>query len=99
MVLLKLVAAHLYLLLENKMGSFGGKAKALSPSETMAANNSEKINQEKQAAIEMAATEAAQTASKANMLKPLNYAPAQNQRKFAATELEERTSKKFLMGI
>lgn len=81
------------------MGSFGGKAKALSPSETMAANNSEKINQEKQAAIEMAATEAAQTASRANMLKPLNYAPAQNQRKFAATELEERTTKKFLMGI
>jgi hypothetical protein len=99
MVLLKLVAAHLYLLLENKMGSFGGKAKALSPSEIMANKTSEEINQKKQAAAEMAATEMAQTASKANMLKPANYAPAQNQRKFAATELEERTSKKFLMGI
>jgi hypothetical protein len=96
MVLLKLVAAHLYLLLENKMGSFGGKAKAFFGG---ANKTSEEINQEKQAAAEMAATEMAQTASKANMLKPANYAPAQNQRKFAATELEERTSKKFLMGI
>ena len=92
MVLLKLVVAHLYLLLENKMGIFGGSPKTPSPEELKAQADIAARKARDEMATDKAGTETA-------MAKQIQERET-SARQFSSTVIDDENSKKkFLKGI